>query len=152
MAGLRPDRTYRTFVYSSDLNAGAILDLRYDPEQTKPREVRLEPAAAVRGRLVWEDGTPASNLGVWGEFVMGDGHPEPSASSGFQISKVAPTEPITVVTGENGEFEVANFFGGTEALLSITRKFADGTQTHRIGKLDAGEGRDVGTLELQRPE
>jgi hypothetical protein len=61
-------------------------------------------------------------------------------------------DPITVVTDDNGEFEVPNFFPGTDVQLSVDQPFADGARLLGIGILEAGEVRDVGTLEVRRRE
>lgn len=156
LTGLSPLGTYRTFLYSPDLNAGAAIDLRYDPERPEVRQVRLQPAAGVRARLVYEDGTPAANLRVNVGFVATADDPETveffSAEVGI-LQNMAPGQMGNFLTDDNGEFEINRFIPETFVMISLNEpNFSDGTRGRRVGELSPGEVRDLGTLELKMPE
>lgn len=55
--GADPERTYRVFFTNVDRRLGTVAELKYDPTKT-PREVRLQPTAAVRGKLAMPGGGP----------------------------------------------------------------------------------------------
>lgn len=153
LVGLSQTNTFRTFFYSPDLNAGAIVDLKYDPARSEPREVRLQPSATVRGRLVYEDGTPAENVLITPKFVITDDDPGQVDFWGSRVAhlgNVTHPKPANLRTGANGAFERTGFFPGAFALLSLNQEFADGARHHPIGPLEAGEIRDLGTLLLKR--
>lgn len=153
IVGLSPNRTYRTFLYSPDVNAATVVDLSHDPSTEAPRQVRLEPSATVRGRLVYEDGEPAKDIFVSPGFVVTD---EDGASVDFWsnqvaiLSNVTQPQPPNLITDANGEFERTGFFPGTYAVIRLNQEFADGQRHYEIGSLDAGEVRDLGTLVIKR--
>jgi RNA polymerase sigma factor (sigma-70 family) len=60
MPGGNPKETYRVFFLQPELRLGAVVDLKAGE---KPTEVRLQPTASVRAKLVAPDGSPAK--GTW---------------------------------------------------------------------------------------
>lgn len=153
MVGISQDHTYRTYFYSPDLNAGAVIDLHYDPAMSEVREVRLQPSATVRGRLLYEDGTPAKDVVVFPKFLITDDDPEEVdfwSSKVASLGNVTRPKPPNLRTDANGGFERTGFFPGAYASLTLNQPFADGERHHRIGVLEAGEVRNLGNLELKQ--
>jgi beta-lactamase regulating signal transducer with metallopeptidase domain len=55
-----PDTTYRVYFLALDERLGAVADLKYDPNRKEPFEIRLQPTAKIKGKLLNPDGTPAA--------------------------------------------------------------------------------------------
>jgi hypothetical protein len=68
--GCDPKRTYRVFFVQPDLELGAVAELKYDPTATGPVEIRLQPTASVRGRLLTADGVALSQGQVYPDLLL----------------------------------------------------------------------------------
>src|SRR5207249_8595354 len=69
--GADPSQTYKVFFVQPDLHLGAVVDLKYG---ATPTEVRLQPTATVRGKIVTPDGQPAKD--AQGYALLATANPE----------------------------------------------------------------------------
>lgn len=62
--GCEPGQSYRVLFLNADLNLGAAQDLVADAKAAGPVEVRLQPTASLRGRVVFDKDTFAAGVQV----------------------------------------------------------------------------------------
>jgi beta-lactamase regulating signal transducer with metallopeptidase domain/5-hydroxyisourate hydrolase-like protein (transthyretin family) len=56
-----PKQSYRVYFIEPEHQLGAVVDLKPDPQAKQPVEVKLQPAAKVRGKLVTASGSPVGD-------------------------------------------------------------------------------------------
>jgi hypothetical protein len=57
--GADPERTYRVFFIKPERGLGAVAELKYDSANPEPIEVKLQPTATIKGKLINPDGSPS---------------------------------------------------------------------------------------------
>src|SRR5262249_55005174 len=67
MPGGDPNQTYRVFFIQPELHLGAVAELKY---HGKPADVRLQPTASVRGKLVNPDGSAPRSYQAYTLLLM----------------------------------------------------------------------------------
>jgi hypothetical protein len=169
--GCDPTRAYRVWFYEPDLRLGGQADLKYDPAAPRPKEVRLEPTARIRGSVLNSDGNPATGALVrplilvqrdasqlqpadvflrYG-FIAHDGLDARFARSNFGGTVAYP----------KGEFQIDNLLAGTQIYLRTTGDanplvVVEGQPTPEVWftykaiTLKPGEVRDIGDLKLEK--
>jgi len=148
LPGCDPKRTYRVFFIQTELHLAAVVDLQ---PSAKLAEVRLEPTAGVRGKLVQADGTPAK--GGWAAARLAttkdDGKLDPQSfdwadrTMGFDMliqGFAGPPKP-----NDGDRFLVENLIPGTQLYIETS---AGGVVVRRAVILKPGEVKDLGTLKL----
>jgi hypothetical protein len=156
MSGADKARTYRTFFYAPEIDAGAVADLKYDPGVESPQRLELQPAATIRGRLVHPDGTPAGGVALFPKFLTTNENGEDIDLGDFGSRDVAYYYNFArdakhdQRTNENGEFELGGFIPDVYVAISINHRFENGKRAWPVGKLEPGEVRELGDLKLQQ--
>ncbi len=150
LTGADPEQTYRVFFIHPELHLGAVADLKYDG---KPAEVRLEPTASVRGKLVGADGAPARGYQVSALLLMTKEEGKLSHRDWFSGDRLVIYENLTqafVRPPQNGDgsFRVDDLIPG--ARMYIVGAATDQTVVRTPVTLKPGEVRDLGTLKLAK--
>jgi RNA polymerase sigma factor (sigma-70 family) len=152
MTGADPDQTYRVFVINPELHLGAVADLKFDG---KPAEVRLEPTASVRGKVVGADGTPPRGYQVYPLLLMTKEEGKPGGMDWFNNDRLVIYGNILQSFSrppENGDgtFRLDDLIPG--ARLYIVGGATDQTVVRTPVTLKPGEVKDLGTLTLAKEE
>jgi RNA polymerase sigma factor (sigma-70 family) len=150
MTGADPDETYRVFFVQPELHLGAFADLKYDG---KPAEVRLEPTASVRGKLVNQDGTPPRNYQAYALLLTTREEGKLGPFDWFGNDRLVIYTNVThdfgrQQTSPDGSFVVDNLIPGARMYLVG----AGGGQlvVRKPVTLKPGEVKDLGTLTLAK--
>jgi RNA polymerase sigma factor (sigma-70 family) len=156
MSGCDADRAYRVFFIQPELHLGAVVELRAG---AKPAEVRLEPTASVRGRLVHSDGSSAK--AGWAAARLAttkdDGKLDPKSpgleafdwadrTMGFDMliqGFAGPPKP-----NDGDRFLVEDLIPSAQLYIEAS---AGGLVVRRPVILKPGEVKDLGTLKLLKP-
>jgi hypothetical protein len=69
--GADPEKTYRVFFIKPEQRLGAVAELRYDPSRSEPIELKLQPTATIRGKVVNPGGAAAQGGQVMPLLVIG---------------------------------------------------------------------------------
>ncbi len=152
MTGADPDQTYRVFLIQPDLHLGAVADLKADGQ---PAEVRLEPTASVRGKVVGVDGTPLRGYQVYPLLLMTREEGKPGRTDWFNNDRLVIYGNILQSFArppENGDgsFRLDDLIPG--ARLYIVGSARDQTVVRTPVMLKPGEVKDLGTLTLAKEE
>lgn len=156
MRGAEPERAYRAFFYAPEIDAGALAHLKYDASVESPQRLELLPAAKIRGRLVHPDGTPARDVALFPKFITTNENGEEIDLGDANGRNVAFYYNFAInakqdrKTNENGEFELGGFVPDVYVAISINHRFENGKLAWPVGKLEAGEVRELGDLKLQQ--
>ena len=152
MPGSDPKETYRIFFVQPELHLGAVADLKYDG---KPAEIRLQPTASVRGKLVDPDGSPPRSYQAYALLLATKGEDPPTGRSWFfDQDRFLIYSNLTQSFGEtkqnmDGSFVVEDLIPGTRLYIVG----AAGRLAVRVpATLKPGENKDVGTLTLTKEE
>lgn len=132
--GYYPDRPRDLFFHHPERNLAGHYRLEGKPP--KPLIIKLEPAGAIRGRLVDDSGKPISGITLAGEGV-------PSENYGNAALRIG--------TDEDGRFHIRGLIPG--------RKYTvEGRGNRKYGRVlvdatvEAGQTKDVGDVTLQQPD
>jgi beta-lactamase regulating signal transducer with metallopeptidase domain len=154
--GADPEKIYRVFFMALDKHLGAVADLKYDPNRKEPIEIRLQPTATIKGKLVNPDGSPASGGQAGVHLVFS---PEPKKLSEIErfdedikefYSNVVGQRNFYIHdrrTGEDGTFEYTAILPGAWYDLGC---YASGrTANVSTPILKPGEVYDLGIVTLK---
>jgi RNA polymerase sigma factor (sigma-70 family) len=152
LTGADPGQTYRVFFIQPDMHLGAVADLKYDG---KPAEVRLEPAASVRGKLVDKDGAPAKGYQAYALLLLTKEEGKLSRSDWFSSDRLVIYSNITQdfadrTRNADGSFLVDNLIPGAQMYLVGAAN--NQTVVRTPITLKPGEVKDLGTLVLVKEE
>ena len=81
--GADPEKTYRVFFVKPQDRLGAVAKLKYDPGHPGPVEIKLEPTATVRGKLVNPGGSAVQGGQVMPMLIMAEDKKELSRDEMF---------------------------------------------------------------------
>ncbi len=147
MDAAEPGRTYRVFLFSEDAKAGKVAELAA-PTDGKPLEVKLEPCATVRGRYVYETGSPAPEVTNFSHFALRPDQ-QPDEDRIFNLpfyDNLTRYRPPSHISDADGNFVLDGIVPDVNYYLSVNFKFENGKGYYPIGTLKPGEVRDVGEL------
>jgi RNA polymerase sigma factor (sigma-70 family) len=154
MPGCDPDRTYRVFFLQPELHLGAAVDLK---PGAKAAEVRLEPTAGVRGKLVYPDGSAAKD--GWAAVRLAttkdagkldpnapglDGFDYGDRTMGFDMLRGSASPPKP---NDGDSFLVEDLIPGAQLYIESS---AGGLVVRRPVVLKPGEVKDLGALQLPK--
>jgi hypothetical protein len=130
---------------------GTVVDLKHDG---KPAEVRLQPTASVRGKLVNPDGTPPKNYQAHALLLLTKEEGNLTRGDWFDADRFIFYSNLTRSFGENKSNADGSFL--LEDLIPGTRFYIVGA-ADRLGvrtpvDLKPGEVKDLGTLTLVKQE
>jgi hypothetical protein len=148
LPGCAPGKTYRLLIGTPKGELGAVADVVCDPAK-QPVKVTLQPTGALRGKLVYADGTPASDINTFLHFHDGSAQKvETSMAQGLPFyNNVLPyKEGSRTTTDASGEFEIRGLVPGVYLYLSVNYEFASGENCERAGTIEAGKTLDTGQL------
>jgi RNA polymerase sigma factor (sigma-70 family) len=149
MPGSDPKETYRIFFVQPELHLGAVADLKYD---AKPAEVRLQPTAAVRGKLVDPDGSPPRSYQAYALLLLTKEEGNLTRRAWFDQDRFLIYANLTQSYGQpkpnpDGSFEVEDLIPDTRFyIVGATRRLAVRVPV----TLKPGESKEVGTLTLAK--
>jgi protocatechuate 3,4-dioxygenase beta subunit len=139
--GLDPSRPRRVTLTHEGRNLVASLHLKGD--EAGPLTVRLQPAGAVTGRIVDDDGRPRGGLSL---NNLGGIYPEPPPDRG--ILPEGTSSPGLLV-GRDGRFRVAGLIPGLKyGAMAIRGNFGLGV-VFRDLTVAPGEVKDLGDLRIR---
>jgi hypothetical protein len=154
--GADPDRTYRVFLVQPDRRLGAVARLKVDPKSTAPIEVRLQPTATVKGRLVNPTGSAPDKVQVYPQILLTEDSRELKETDLFNEDLV---QFYNIVLGQRHfhfyhEFDGCNGEFSFEALIPGVRFYVVGADGRReayvpVDVLKPGEVRDLGTIPMK---
>jgi hypothetical protein len=147
MRGCDPDRTYRVFFMQPELHLGAAVDLKHG---AGPAEVRLEPTAAVRGKVVGRGDSPDPRAQVRARLLTTkeEGKLEPFDwfSTSDRIIHYSDLTHGAWDAGKpdaEGRFRLENLIPGTQLYIEAG---AGPLVARRPVILGPGEVKEIGTL------
>ena len=149
--GADPSMTYRVFFIQPDLHLGAVADLKFTG---KSLEIRLEPTASVRGKLIDVDGAVPRGYQAYALLLMTKEEGKLTKFDWFANDKIVIYDNILNGSfqrnpGADGSFLVENLIPNTKLYISGGAGQA-GARVPVI--LKPGEVKDVGTLKLEKME
>ena len=156
LLGADPSRTYRVFFLQPDRKLGAVVDLKPDPRATRPVEVRLQPMATVRGRLINAGGSAEPGAQVYPALVPREKVGEMSraeilhdATPYFELlgERAMLTYWLKIHPNPQGEFVLDTLVPGAQ--LSIVAGSGQREARVPVTPLKPGEDRDLGTITLE---
>ncbi len=157
--GADPEKTYRVFFIKPEQRLGAVAEFKYDPRKPGPIELKLQPTATIRGKVVNPDGSPAQGGQVNPFLALGAEKEELSRNDLFDGEKLQfytnflgqrnfyfhKNEP-----GSQGEFVFEAMVPG--AWFSISASSGGRVARATTPVLKPGEVHDVGTLTLKEEQ
>jgi len=151
LRGCGPGKTYRLLIGTPpECEWGAMVDVVCNPA-SGPVKVSLQPTGSVRGKLVYADGTPASDVHTFPHFgydvataIMGT---EPVDNQPFYNNVMSYKPGSRTTTDATGEFEILGIVPGVHLYLNVNYKFASGEQPG--GVIEAGKTLDLGQLMIK---
>jgi hypothetical protein len=158
--GCDPSQTYRIFFLDAGQGLGGVADIEYDPNAAGPIEVRLQPTASVRVKIVHADGAPARDVQVtpWIWLAKAEGKvTRHTIMEGTQVAQHAGLEESFAVqkvfekkTDPKGEIQFEKLLPGVRLyFMAATREQEVGIQSVI---LKPGEVRDLGTIRLEKQQ
>jgi RNA polymerase sigma factor (sigma-70 family) len=135
--GLEPGRSRRVVLYHARRNLAATLVLKGDEQS--PVVVTLQPAGALKGRLVGPAGQPLAGVEIEQHYKD-----RPAETLGRNIYESRP-----VVTGPDGSFKVDSILPGLAFELSFKLRqklFKPATKPASPLTVESGVTKDVGSL------
>jgi len=150
---VEPGRMYRVFLFSQDANAGKVAEI-IAPADGQPIEIKLEPCATIRGRYVYEGGTPAPEVTNFSHFRTDpakaiDGKDTDIHGLPFYDNFARPKDYAKRTTDADGNFELTSVVPGVFLYLSLNYNFADGKKYKDVGALSAGEVKEMGEVVIR---
>jgi hypothetical protein len=157
--GCEPGRTYRLFFLDSEHHEGAAAEVKYDPQAKGPVEVRLQPTASVRVKIVQEGGTPETEAQVLPMLWLTKEPGKIKFDDLFQDERIAlysglegGEEALSMILGKkadnNGEVQLTNLLADVPLdIWAFTNAGAYGSKSVR---LKPGEVCDLGTITLKQ--
>src|SRR5262249_44965936 len=125
-------------------------------KSTAPIEVRLQPTATVKGKLVNPDGSAPDKVQVYPQIVMTEGGRELKETDFFNEDLV---QFYNMVLGQRHfhfyhEFDGCNGEFSFEALIPVANFYVVGAGSNReayvpVDGLKPGEVRDLGTIAMK---
>lgn len=155
ISGADPNRKYRVFFVDPDRHLGGVAELSVDPDHPGPFEVTLQPTATIRGRAVYQDGTPASPGQVMPFLAYSAEPKELSRNDRFSPNVVEFYSNFLGQrhfhlhdreTGSQGEFEFQAMLPGAWFSVSASGSGRSGFASTPI--LQPGQTYDLGTITL----
>ncbi len=155
-----PDQAERVIVVAARQGLAAEVDVRPDPSNPASAEVRLQPTAKVRGRLVHRDGRPATGGQVYPLIVLDTKDAEHMKRdqiltqefySNIMESSFREEYRKKEKPGADGSFELDALVSGRSFYIVAA---SGGREAFRhVAPLRPGEVRDLGnvTLEERKP-
>ena len=149
LPGADPEQTYRVFFVNPELHLGAVADLKFDG---KPAEVRLEPTASVRGKLLNEDSSIPKNYQVHALLLLTKEEGKLERFDWFSGDRIVIYANVTQSMvwpkpNADGSFVVDN-------LIPRTQLYIAGGAGQSVSRtpvvLQPGEVKDLGTLKLAK--
>jgi 5-hydroxyisourate hydrolase-like protein (transthyretin family) len=154
--GTDPGRTYRVFFTQPDRRLGAVAELKVDAAAPGPIEVRLQPTATVKGKLVNPGGSEPMGIQVYPLLVLKPDLKELKDADLFDHDLV---QFYNAVLGQRHfhfyhEFDGCNGEFSFEALIPGARFYVVGAGSGReayvpVDGLKPGEVRDLGTITMK---
>ena len=153
--GADPDRTYRVFFVSIARRLGAVAELKLDPSG-KPLEVRLQPTATIKGRVVEAGGGPPREAQAYPRMLLRPERKEYTREDLFDgaiacfYSNFLSNEAFYFhrdQPAKDGSFSFEGLVPGVGFQIAIGT--ADRSASTLVWDLKPGEVRDVGTLTLK---
>jgi beta-lactamase regulating signal transducer with metallopeptidase domain len=161
LRGCAPGKTYRLLIGTPDCELGTVAEVLCDPG-SGPTKVPLRPSGALRGRLVYADGTPAADVQTFLRFrddppSVVEAGASPEARQGAALvaqnppyyGNVMKSKGERSVTDANGEFEIRGLVPGVYLYLNINYDFSSGHNYQWAGLIDAGKTLDMGQLVIK---
>ena len=142
-----PGRKYRVFLNCEKAKAGGVFEFEA-PADGKPIDVTLQPWATIRGRYVYDGGSPAPEITNFTQFrLYPEKDPEGNALLNLPLyDNFSGHQHTKRVTDAEGNFELDGIIPGAFIYLNLNNSFASGKRNHEVGILKAGEVKDVGEL------
>jgi beta-lactamase regulating signal transducer with metallopeptidase domain/protocatechuate 3,4-dioxygenase beta subunit len=154
LPGAESGRTYRVFLLSHDQKFAKVAEIQADPSRTAPVEVRLEPTASFRGRVVDNAGAPVEGSQVLLNMQLVDKGPRLTERGRFNEFEVNLHIQFTgdyIKQAYPAEFDYRGLFPGIRYF--VTWYTQDGKHEWRaIEPLRPGEIRTVGDIRSERRE
>ncbi|MHB1559212.1 MAG: hypothetical protein ACYC61_17295, partial [Isosphaeraceae bacterium] len=154
--GADPERAARVIVVAARQGLAAEVDVRPDPSKPESAEIRLQPTARVRGRLVHRDGRPATGGQVYPLIVLDTKDPEhlkrdqiltQEIYSNIMESSFRQEYGKREKPGADGSFELDSLVSGRSFYIVAA---SGGREAFRyVAPLKPGEVRDLGNLTLE---
>lgn len=154
--GADPERTYRVFFVQPDRRLGTVAALKLNPSDLGPIEVRLQPTATVKGKLVNPGGSTPAGVQVYPTLVLTADRKELKDEDLFDGDLV---QFYNAVLGQRHFYFYRGFEGGNgefsfEALIPGARFYVVGAGGGRgahvpVEDLKPGEVRDLGAITMK---
>jgi hypothetical protein len=153
--GCGPGKTYRLVIGTRDCVLGAVADLVCDPA-SGPVKVVLQPTGGLRGRLVYADGTPASDVHAFLRF-RDDAPPDISGAAAKAPDLITPNLPDYYMlrkdsrrtTDASGTFELLGIIPGVYPYLHLNYYFPSGERYQAAGVIESGKTLDMGEITVK---
>ena len=148
LPGCAPGKTYRLLIGTPNCKLGAVADVLCDPAK-QPVKISLQPTGALRGKLVYADGTPASDINTFLHFHDGSSQKieiSQAQNLPFYNNVLTFKEGSGGTTDASGEFEIRGLVPGVYVYLSVNYEFASGENCEPAGTIEAGKTLDMGQL------
>jgi beta-lactamase regulating signal transducer with metallopeptidase domain len=155
-----PARTYRVYFIDHERGFGAVVDLKAEPQRKRPIEVKLQPTAKVRGKLVTKSGSPAQGAQANPMLVIREkkdgemSRGEIFRNAEFYVNiigqKAMAAFDEKIKLNPRGEFVIDTLVPGARFYLMGG---APGLEAYvPLPPLKPGEDRDLGTITLKEPK
>ena len=156
LPGAEPGRTYRVFFLDQDQQFGAVVELKADPSRTVPFEVKLEPTASYRGRVLDFDGTPLQRSQILSNIQLIDKGDQ--LAQGDRHGDKFVVELYVNFTGESlkpsypAEFEHKGLIPGVRYFVTWFTGNGGANDDHwrAVEPLKPGEARNLGDLRSEK--
>jgi hypothetical protein len=154
--GADPEKTYRVFFVKPQDRLGAVAKLKFDPGHPGPVEIKLQPTATVRGKLVKPGGSPAPGGQAMPMLIVAEDKKELSRDEMFNHDLVQFYTNVmgqrnfyflNQETGTQGDFAFEAMIPGARFYLSASG--AGRSAIAAVTELKPGEVRDLGTITLK---
>jgi beta-lactamase regulating signal transducer with metallopeptidase domain len=151
--GADPNRAYRVIFTSARHQLAAVVEIRADPKAPRPVEIRLQPAARVRGKVVNPSGTPMLEGQVYPIIVLDQKTENLSRSEVLSqeiysnLLESSAGQKYQDGLGAHGEFTHDALVPGMP--FYIVAASGGREAFHYVPPLKPGEDRDLGTITLK---
>ena len=151
LTGCDPNETYRIFFINPKLHLGAVADLKFTG---KPIEVRLQPTASARGKVVKPDGTAVS-MAPTAMVLVAKEEGKLDRMQWYSQDRIAIYDNLTQEFGPHpkanadGTFLVENLIPGAQHYIVGG---ADRLVVRQPVMLKPGEVKDLGILKVAKEE
>jgi beta-lactamase regulating signal transducer with metallopeptidase domain len=158
--GAEPGRTYRIFFAQADRGLAKALEVEVPADgKGQSLEVRLEPAAKVKARVVRADGTPVEGGDVVASLLVSGEKGEVKADELYGSSRILWYANFArtllggsglVRTNARGEFECSCLVPGVRNFVRVG--INEGAVVKELADLKPGETRDLGMIQVKKEE